>query len=87
MSVAVLQRHRIGIDRTLARIRMDGEGESLTSVVRKVLFETTGRLGRQVVLNRVMDEFGRRAKLKFAEKSASVGADGLDAEGDLVSNG
>lgn len=44
----------------------------------------TERLGRQVVLNRVMDEFGRCEELKLAKQSGAVGADGLDTEGDLI---
>ncbi len=37
-----------------------------------------------MMLNPVMDEFGRRAEITFAGMSGAVGADDLAAEGDLV---
>lgn len=60
------------------------QNESSTHIVGRLVSATTWRLCRQVVFNRVMDEFGRCAELKFAEKSGAVGADGLDTEGDLI---
>ena len=37
-----------------------------------------------MMLNPVMDEFGRRAEIKLVGMSGAVGADDLAAEGDLV---
>ncbi len=37
-----------------------------------------------MMLNPVMDEFGRRAEIKCAGMSGAVGADDLATEGDLV---
>lgn len=83
MSVAVLQRHQtVSMGCWWAFLR--SWDEDLTNIVRKRAAAAALGLGRQMMLNPVMDEFGRRAEIKFTRMSGAVGADDLAAEGDLV---